>query len=133
MQEHQPISSDPFQLLGVSPEATDEDVRSAYFQKVKEFPPERDPEGFKRIRKAYDSLRNQEDRILVLLSRYHPPPPLEDIMEVKPAERLPLEFEDLKRILLSVTDLERNSFKSDHTKMEPLIDALLDSLPKEET
>ena len=57
-----PAGADPYAVLGVSPEATPSEVRAAYFAKVRAYPPERDPEGFKRIRAAYEQLRSPRMR-----------------------------------------------------------------------
>ena len=48
--------SDPYQVLGVSPGASLEDIRRAYWEQVRAHPPEREPEAFKRIRAAYEQL-----------------------------------------------------------------------------
>ncbi|MBI3974063.1 MAG: J domain-containing protein [Chloroflexi bacterium] len=53
---------DPYAVLGVSREASSTEVRLAYLQKVREHSPERDPEGFKRIRAAYELLRSPRKR-----------------------------------------------------------------------
>ena len=41
-------------LLGVDPRDDADKVRRAYLRKVKKHKPERDPEGFQRVREAYD-------------------------------------------------------------------------------
>src|SRR5687767_2314316 len=48
------------EVLGLadSPELTRDQVRRTYMRKLREFPPERDPEGFKRLREAYESVRD---------------------------------------------------------------------------
>lgn len=80
---------DPYAILGVEPSATSAEVRMGYLQKVREHPPERDPEGFKRVRESYETLRSPRKRaemaLLELkqgpaefdLDRLHdaPPPP----------------------------------------------------------
>jgi hypothetical protein len=48
--------SDPYQVLGVRPDASSEDIRRAYWEQVRAHPPEREPEVFKRIRSAYEQL-----------------------------------------------------------------------------
>lgn len=53
---------DPHATLGVDANATSAEVRIAYLQKVREHPPERDPEGFKRVREAYEALRSPRRR-----------------------------------------------------------------------
>ena len=45
---------DPTDVLGISPEATDEDIRAAYLLKVREYPPDRSPEQFEKVREAYE-------------------------------------------------------------------------------
>jgi curved DNA-binding protein CbpA len=54
-------------ILGVPENASDEDIRAAYLGKVKEFPPDRCPEEFERIRDAYDTLRDPRKRAKSLL------------------------------------------------------------------
>ena len=39
---------DPLQVLGISPEAGEEEIRAAYLRKVKEYPPDRAPRDSKR-------------------------------------------------------------------------------------
>ena len=55
---------DPLQVLGVSPEAGDEEIRAAYLRKVKEYPPDRAPLEFEKVREAYETLRDPERRRL---------------------------------------------------------------------
>lgn len=49
-------------LLGVEPGATAEQIRRAYLRRVKAVRPERDPEGFKALRQAFESLRDGTPR-----------------------------------------------------------------------
>ncbi len=53
----------PADVLGVSPNATDNEIRAAYVAKVKEHPPDRSPEQFERIRDAYETLRDPRRRM----------------------------------------------------------------------
>ncbi len=48
----------PHEILGVRADASEAEVRAAWLEKVKEFPPERDAAEFERIRDAYDALRD---------------------------------------------------------------------------
>jgi curved DNA-binding protein CbpA len=59
---------DPRQILGVSPEAGDEEIRAAYLRKVKEYPPDRAPREFEKVRDAYETLRDPRRRTHHLLS-----------------------------------------------------------------
>ena len=49
---------DAGQILEVGPGAGDEEIRAAYLRKVKEYPPDRSPREFERVREAYEALRN---------------------------------------------------------------------------
>ncbi|HTE54242.1 MAG TPA: hypothetical protein VK698_25480 [Kofleriaceae bacterium] len=49
-----PATDDPFELLGVTPPSTELELRRAYVRRSKQFRPERAPEEFKRIRRAYE-------------------------------------------------------------------------------
>jgi len=55
--------SDPFAILGVTPDADDAVVRAAYLELVRQFPPEQAPERFTRIRAAYDCLCDRDARL----------------------------------------------------------------------
>jgi hypothetical protein len=56
-------SVDPFQILVVSRDASDEDIRAAYLARVRDCPPDRSPEHFERVRDAYNKLRDPRARI----------------------------------------------------------------------
>jgi curved DNA-binding protein CbpA len=53
---------DPTAVLGVSPDANDQEIRDAYVSRVKEHPPDRSPAEFERIRDAYETLRDPRSR-----------------------------------------------------------------------
>ena len=59
---------DPRQILGISGDAGDEEIRAAYLRKVKEYPPDRAPAEFERVRDAYENLRDPRRRMRQLLS-----------------------------------------------------------------
>ncbi len=52
-----PLPENPYQVLGLERSASEAEIKQAYFALVREHSPERDPEGFKRIRAAYEKLR----------------------------------------------------------------------------
>ena len=54
---------DPIEVLGISRNATDEEIRAAYLLKVRECPPDRSPERFEQIRDAYEILRDPRRRL----------------------------------------------------------------------
>src|SRR5271157_5746530 len=74
---------DPYQVLGLTRQATPEEIKKAYFARVREFPPEREPDKFKQIRAAYDALRTPEAKAATDLFLLHPPAPY------TPPKRLP--------------------------------------------
>lgn len=61
-----------YELLGVSSNADETEIRNRYLRLVREFPPDRAPEKFAEIRAAYDELRNPiaqlERRLFSLVS-----------------------------------------------------------------
>ena len=56
------LIDDPYKTLGLERTATEAEIKQAYFTLVREHPPERDPDGFKRIRAAYEKLRAGQER-----------------------------------------------------------------------
>jgi curved DNA-binding protein CbpA len=54
---------DPREVLGIAVNAAEEDIRAAYLRKVKEYPPDRSPEEFEKIRDAYETLRDPRRRM----------------------------------------------------------------------
>ena len=54
----------PFEVLGVTPEVTDADLKRAYFRKVRQHPPEVDPEGYHQVHQAFEALRDASARAL---------------------------------------------------------------------
>lgn len=51
-----------YEVLGVSEDASESEIEKAFYQKVREHPPEQDQEGHERIREAYDVLSNPVSR-----------------------------------------------------------------------
>jgi curved DNA-binding protein CbpA len=65
--------SDPYLILGVTPDADDAAVRAAYLAAVSACPPERDPSRFEAIRAAYEALRTRRTRLAQALFDQTPP------------------------------------------------------------
>ena len=77
----------PFTVLGLEETADDEAVRAAYLAAVRKSPPDRDPEGFRHIREAYEALQDRERRLAL---RLFGPPPLatfEELLDAWPKAR----------------------------------------------
>jgi curved DNA-binding protein CbpA len=51
-----------YDVLGVSEDATQEDIKNAFFDLVREHPPEQDPDAYQRLREAYDVLSDPVSR-----------------------------------------------------------------------
>ncbi len=60
----------PYETLEVPEAASFEEIRKAYLAKVRLSPPERDPEGFKTIQKAYGVLKDAARRKAFDLSMF---------------------------------------------------------------
>ena len=56
------FADNPYKVLGVERDASEAEIKQAYFALIRQSPPERDPEGFKRIRAAYEKLRAGGER-----------------------------------------------------------------------
>ena len=69
---------DPRDVLGLRPDAGEEEIRAAYVRKVKEHP---------RIRDAYDSLRDPRRRMRDRLLSVYPCAPLVSVIELPARQR----------------------------------------------
>lgn len=70
----------PFDILGVAENASDEAIKKAYLQKVRQYPPERSPEQFQRIRGAFEAIQNLQQRLKYQLF-HHEAPSLNVLLE----------------------------------------------------
>ena len=69
-------AQDPYDVLGLDRQADDAAIRRAYARLVRQFSPEREPDAFRKIRAAYEQLRDPESRARLVLFLLQPPPPL---------------------------------------------------------
>ncbi|WP_305908014.1 DnaJ domain-containing protein [Methylomarinum sp. Ch1-1] len=53
----------PYQILAVSADADDAQIKQAYLHQVKNYPPDRDPENFRRIKQAYEAIKDHHSRL----------------------------------------------------------------------
>ncbi len=104
---------DPYEVLGIASDASDDAVKKAYLAQVREYPPERAPQEFKRIRAAYDELKTPEKRLQIDMTRPQswPEPALES--ETRSAVSLKVERADIVRAARAQTDLERTDWRAD--------------------
>src|SRR5689334_19203890 len=56
------FTDNPYKVLGIERTASEAEIKQAYFSLIRQSPPEHDPEGFKRIRAAYEKLRATSER-----------------------------------------------------------------------
>ena len=108
---------DPYSVLGLTRKASADDIKKAYFAKVREFPPERDPDAFKKIRAAYDMLRTPEAKAATDLFLPHPPV-LRDSHKRPAAFDLDFQPGDWLTLLVAFSDLGRADFRSDFREIE---------------
>ncbi len=78
---------EPWQVLGIDESATDERIRRAYLAAVREHPPDRDPEGFERVRDAYTAVTDPGGRAERLIRGADPRRPFEALLDEGPRER----------------------------------------------
>jgi curved DNA-binding protein CbpA len=81
------MHDNPHQVLGIPPEAGEEEIRAAYLRKVKEYPPDRAPREFEKVRDAYETLRDPRRRTHQLLLSADPFQPLASLLEGRVSER----------------------------------------------
>ena len=108
---------DPYEVLGIPRAASAADLKRAYFALVRAHPPERDPETFKRIRAAYERLRDPAARVeadMLLLERWPDParqrraPKLD--LSVQPA--------DVIKAARALAGLERTDWREHYGKVK---------------
>ena len=68
--------TNPYLVLGIDRRADEGEVKRAYFQLVRQYPPESAAEKFQEIRAAYEQLRNPESRARIDLFLLQSPPPV---------------------------------------------------------
>ena len=55
--------TDPYQELGLPADSDDDTIRRRYLELVRQFSPEKHPEKFAAVRRAYESLRDLNTRL----------------------------------------------------------------------
>jgi len=54
---------DPYSILGLSPDSSDDTIRRRYLALIRTHSPDRDPDRFTEIREAYEKLRDPVARL----------------------------------------------------------------------
>lgn len=60
----------PYEILAVTEQASDSEIKQAYLQKVKLNPPDRDHEKFQQLHSAYETIKNATGREKYALFNY---------------------------------------------------------------
>lgn len=77
------VNQDAYEILGLQPDAGDEQIRAAYLALIQKYPPERCPKEFERVRDAYAELRDPRERIRKLIESTEPLIPLPSLLDAK--------------------------------------------------
>jgi curved DNA-binding protein CbpA len=114
----------PYTVLGIPRSASPEEVKKAYFSLIRKHPPEKDPQGFKHIRLAYDSLRDADKRSQTDLFLFNDPYG-EFNIQVPEGYKGRLKTQDsrfrdvdLKIVIHSLSDLSRTDFSDDFSELD---------------
>ena len=104
----------PYIVLGIPRNASPEEVKKAYFGLIRKHPPEKDPQGFKRVRLAYDSLRDADKRSQTDLFLFNDPYGEFNVHAEAAAEGHKYKRTiDLDIVIHSLSDLSRTDFSDD--------------------
>jgi curved DNA-binding protein CbpA len=94
---------DPYEILGVSPDADDDVIRKAYLELVRRFSPDTDPEAFKSISRAYEQVKDEKTRLRHYLFNRDMPgdnPFQAFLRHVSTCEKLkPMNYDKMKELL----------------------------------
>jgi len=104
-------------VLGVLRGAAPREIKRAYFNLVREYPPEENPDVFKIIRAAYEKLRTADVKAETDLFLFQQPYPWEPR---KRRAKIDLEVhaEDIELLLREYSDLGRVDFKQDYRPVQ---------------
>ena len=75
------LDEDPQDILGVPQDAGPGEIRTAYLNKIKEYPPEKFPAEFERVRDAYTMLSDARYRTRLMLRSADPEMSMEMLLD----------------------------------------------------
>ena len=110
-------SSDPYAVLGLTRGAAPRQIKRAYFDLVREYSPEEDPETFKVIRAAYEKLRKVDVREETDLFLFQPPYSWE-ARGRRGSIDLEVHADDIWTLLQNHGDLGRTNFREDYRPVQ---------------
>jgi len=110
-------SADPYAVLGLERRAALSEVKRAYFELVRQYSPETNPEAFKLVRAAYEKLNSVENKNETDLFLFQAPPAWEPR---KRRRKLDLTFDpqDIWQLLQTQGDLGRSQFEADFRPLQ---------------
>jgi curved DNA-binding protein CbpA len=108
---------DPFAVLELERTATPEAIKRAYFALVRANPPERNPEQFKRIRAAYEALRDPATRLETEMQLLQPWAPASRRRR-PPRPELRLDPEAALLALRAFSDLDRSDWRDQYQNVQ---------------
>lgn len=78
--------SDPYLVLDIDEDADDAAVEAAYLAGIRRYLPERDPQRFEALRRAYELLRDRRKRIAHAVFDTTPPTPADILDRAAPVQ-----------------------------------------------
>ena len=97
----------PYVVLGLLPDATDEQIRRAYLEAVKEATPDTHPQRFQEVSGAYEAIKDEASRLRYYLFDRQCPgdSPLDAFLRFGRARHQlkPLPFESMKELIRTCT------------------------------
>ena len=91
----------PYEILEVKEDAGDTAIKKAYLGMVRRYPPERCPDDFQRIYRAYELIKTVEDRLSYRLFHCTLPEPADiaALLLQKEAQQTPASREEWQTLL----------------------------------
>lgn len=93
----------PFEILNIPERCTDEEVKAAYLERIRQYPPERFPEQFKKINAAFEQVKTERNRIAARIFQFAPFQ-LNDLWDAIKTEEKRIPTEKLIRIISEISD-----------------------------
>ncbi|NOY58523.1 MAG: DnaJ domain-containing protein [Calditrichaeota bacterium] len=109
--------ANPYEILGIRPDASPGEIKKAYFRLVKKYTPEKEPEKFKTIRLAYDQLKSHSGRAKTDFFVLKKPSDDFDLLPETAEAKLDVSFEDaIAAVEILVSDIYKTDFVDDYTE-----------------
>jgi len=134
------LSENLYQLLGIEENTTNEQVKKAYYTKIKQFPPNKNPNMFKKLHRAYEFLSDPHLRNKYDIARKYGP----QIIKLKELSFQHFEKDEIEKALntfKNVLEIDKNDEdamfgiyrcykkQEEYKKAEKIIQQLIDIDP----